>query len=127
MTLPCPRCGAKNSDEAARCYACAAHLDAPQPAPDDIPDALLEQAERELREEPPVPRDSTDRLTVAVAGTAGLCILFFLLPLLAFWFSGGLLWIIVAASPLLVFICYCGLVLIAFAALWAWALNPWRE
>ena len=123
--LPCPRCGAKNDVAAARCYSCAAALDTnEQAAASDIPDTLLDNAARALQEEPAPPRDTTDRMGIALAGTLGVLFFGFILVPIVLLFTGG--WILLLPAlyaPEIGFYCYIGIMFVVIAALWLWALK----
>lgn len=123
--LPCPHCGAKNELAAVRCYSCAAPLDAQDTVvQNEIPDALLENAERALREEPPPPRDTTDRMGIAVAGTLGVLFFgIFLVPIVLIVTGGWIVFLPFIYAPQLGLICYFGVMFVAIAALWLWALR----
>ena len=123
--LSCPRCGAKNELAASRCYSCAARLEAnEQAAASEIPDVLLDNAARALREEPAPPRDTNDRMGIALAGTLGVLFFgFFLIPIVLLFTGGWILLLPLVYAPALGFFCYVCIMLVVIAALWLWALK----
>ncbi|HEX8552539.1 MAG TPA: hypothetical protein VF681_13410 [Abditibacteriaceae bacterium] len=120
--LLCPRCHAKNTADAARCYACAASLQTDNTAPDDIPDPLLEQAAQAIRETPAAGADPGERMGVAVAGTLGILLFALVLPVIVF-FLAPWVYLLIVASPLPAFLCYLTMVVFATVGLWVWALT----
>ena len=122
MTLPCPRCGAKNSEDAAACYACGAALHAAKDvAADEIPDPLMDAAKLKVEQEPPLPlsqRERAERMGLATAITLGIVLLM------------GLFGWIFAFVAILVFplaLLAIAAVPIGLAAVWSWALKKEKQ